>query len=61
MFKLIAASIDTGPFYLLVNWLRLLDVPGAGSDSAASVIEAQQKISRLVDALHDLDVASLIR
>ena len=33
VFKLIAALIDTGPFYLLVNWLRRwLDVPGAGSE-----------------------------
>ena len=33
VFKLIAALVDTGPFYLLVNWLRRwLDVPGAGSE-----------------------------
>ena len=33
VFKLIAALIDTVPFYLLVNWLRRwLDVPGAGSE-----------------------------
>ncbi|OUT74144.1 MAG: transporter [Synechococcus sp. TMED19] len=33
VFKLIAALIDTGPFYLLVNWLRRwLDVPGPGNE-----------------------------
>ena len=33
LFKLVAALLDTLPFYLLVSWLRRwLDVPGAGAE-----------------------------
>ena len=33
LFKVIAALLDTGPFYLLVNWLRhWLEIPGEGTE-----------------------------
>jgi len=35
LFKLLAALLDTLPFYLLVAWLRhWLEVPGAGAELA---------------------------
>ena len=36
LFKVIAALLDTGPFYLLVKWLRhWLEIPGEGAEITA--------------------------